>query len=245
MLTVSEKFYSIQGEGSTMGIPAVFLRLAGCNLMCGGFGTEKDKKLHGGAKWRCDTIEVWRKGKKYRWPELVGEMNEEFNFLEVIDKGAHLVITGGEPLLQQDEIINFLKYLHETEICMPFVEIETNGTIMPKDELIHYVSKWNVSPKLESSGMTEAFHPIVLEKFNELKNSIFKFVVTDEREVSTIMEWINLGYIKRTKVWLMPAASSRNEIDISGPWVAQRAIENCVKFSSRLQVEIWDKTTGV
>ena len=41
-LAISEVFYSIQGEGKTMGIPAVFVRLAGCNLMCGGMGTQFD-----------------------------------------------------------------------------------------------------------------------------------------------------------------------------------------------------------
>ena len=35
MLKVSEIFYSVQGEGITTGVPAVFVRLSGCNLMCG------------------------------------------------------------------------------------------------------------------------------------------------------------------------------------------------------------------
>ena len=65
-LIVSEYFYSIQGEGKTMGVPSVFIRLTACNLMCGGRGTEKDFKLHNGATWRCDSIEVWRKGKKWK-----------------------------------------------------------------------------------------------------------------------------------------------------------------------------------
>ena len=56
-LLVSEVFYSLQGEGSTMGIPAVFLRLSGCNLLCDG-------------AWRCDTIEVWQKGHKTEFEDV-------------------------------------------------------------------------------------------------------------------------------------------------------------------------------
>ena len=56
-LAISEVFYSIQGEGITSGYPAVFVRLGGCNLMCGGMGTQFDKELHNNATWRCDTIE--------------------------------------------------------------------------------------------------------------------------------------------------------------------------------------------
>ena len=62
-LPIAETFYSIQGEGITTGYPSVFVRLAGCNLMCGGQGTQFDGELHDGATWRCDTIEVWMKGK--------------------------------------------------------------------------------------------------------------------------------------------------------------------------------------
>ena len=52
-LSISEVFYSIQGEGKTVGIPSVFVRLAGCNLMCGGMGTQFDGELHNGAEFRC------------------------------------------------------------------------------------------------------------------------------------------------------------------------------------------------
>ena len=54
-IAVSEYFYSLQGEGITMGIPAFFIRLTGCNLMCGGKGVEKDGLMRDGATWICDT----------------------------------------------------------------------------------------------------------------------------------------------------------------------------------------------
>ena len=64
-LVVSEKFYSIQGEGQTMGVPAVFLRLGGCNLLCKGKG------------WVCDSIEVWKKGVSTPFNEVLTEYIEQ------------------------------------------------------------------------------------------------------------------------------------------------------------------------
>ena len=50
-IKIAEHFYSIQGEGRTAGYPAIFIRLSGCNLLCGGAGTQTDGKLHNGATW--------------------------------------------------------------------------------------------------------------------------------------------------------------------------------------------------
>ncbi len=107
-LKVSEQFYSLQGEGRTVGVPAIFLRLQGCNLTCGGNNTIKTKELDSGATWRCDTIETWVKGSSFSFHDLVSywENNDWISFLKT---GAHLVITGGEPLLQQDKICLFFR----------------------------------------------------------------------------------------------------------------------------------------
>jgi hypothetical protein len=72
-LAISEVFYSIQGEGITTGTPSVFVRLGGCNLMCGGMGTQFDNELHNGASWRCDTIEVWMKAQSKQYHECLCE----------------------------------------------------------------------------------------------------------------------------------------------------------------------------
>ena len=147
-LAISEVFYSIQGEGSTCGYPAVFVRLGGCNLMCGGMGTQFSKELENGATWRCDTIEVWMKARSKEFKDILDE--ESFT---AIKNGANVVLTGGEPLMQQNALLGFIKWLrlNVNESC--YVEIETNGTIMPLEELQDLVQQFNVSPKLINSGM--------------------------------------------------------------------------------------------
>lgn len=73
-MKVNEIFYSLQGEGHYAGVPAVFLRLAGCNLRC----------------WFCDTDFT-----------SYTDMSEEEIVAEVSKYPArHIVITGGEPSIQ-------------------------------------------------------------------------------------------------------------------------------------------------
>ncbi|ABU81413.1 7-carboxy-7-deazaguanine synthase QueE [Ignicoccus hospitalis] len=119
---VIEEFLSIQGEGSLVGTPAYFVRLARCNLRC---------------PW-CDTKYSWSPGLKVP----VSEVAER-----ALESGVGLIVlTGGEPLLWQLEIRSFLKELEEKGF-KGLVQIETNGTIYPSALEGHEI--WiTVSPKV-------------------------------------------------------------------------------------------------
>lgn len=244
-LTVSEAFFSFQGEGKTMGVPSVFIRLAGCNLMCGGVGTEKDGKLHNGAKWRCDSIEVWRKGKSFTPEELVKKLDSDFSFTLKLRAGAHLIITGGEPMLQQEGIINFLSYLQRVYAIIPYIEIETNGTIAitEKFHLIGINKQFNVSPKLSNSGES-INNRRLLREYIQI-NSQFKYVVANEEDLREVNHEITKYSIPVSKVWLMPAASDRDRLHALQQWVLQSALEIGCNYSHRLHIEIFNQRTGV
>jgi organic radical activating enzyme len=226
-LIVSEKFTSIQGEGQTMGKNSIFLRLSGCNILCQS------------ESWICDTIEVWRKGKKTAFENI-------FNLGEIdrLKNGFHLIITGGEPLLHQNKVSEFLYYFTETHGFTPIIEVETNGTIEPNAFLLAVVKYWNVSPKLQNSGVSklERFKPEVLEIFNQF-NSIFKFVVSNEEDMDEISNL--LTYIHKNKIWLMPAGSDREQLDKSRPIVIQQCLNYGLSYSERLHIIIWNQKTGV
>jgi organic radical activating enzyme len=247
-IAVSEYFYSLQGEGRTMGIPAIFLRLTGCNLMCGGYGVERDGVLRDGATWVCDTIAVWLKGTTFLFEPLLRQLNAEINFVERLKNGVHLVITGGEPLLQQARIVAFLEYLEAQHDCRPIIEIETNATILPLSELDERVSYWNTSPKLQNSGMPAAkrIYPDVLTWFAQNPNTMFKFVIRNDEDWAEIQrDWLDLGYLDRRKIVLMPAASSIEELLHVNKSVADICIREQVRMCTRLHVEIWNQLTGV
>ena len=178
-LAISEVFYSIQGEGKTIGIPSVFVRLGGCNLMCGGMGTQFDGELHNGAEWRCDSVEVWMKALSKEVQDVLPK-----DCVEAIKNDAHLIITGGEPTMQQSGLKSFMQYVKEHINEKAYFEIETNGTIMPDEYLLKNIDLFNCSPKLRNSGMDNnmTFKPDVIKQLNK-KNTIFKFVVNSDKEL--------------------------------------------------------------
>ena len=238
-LPVSECFYSIQGEGITAGVPSVFLRLAGCNLMCGGPGTQFDGELHNEATWRCDTVEVWMQGKMTPFEEILSK--DQYNRLL---NGAHLIITGGEPMMQQDKIIKYIKYLRSS-IPDLNVEIETNGTIAPSEELVELDPQFNCSPKLHNSGNDKSirYKIDVLERINKLRTQ-FKFVVSSHEDWNEILNdyVVHLG---TTKIVLMPAGENQSLLNETRGVVSEIAIREGVKYSDRLHIVIWDQKTGV
>lgn len=238
-IRVSEHFYSLQGEGNTMGIPAIFIRLQACNLMCGGKGTEKDGKLHNGATWRCDTIEVWQQGVKLSTDELADLIIKEYG--EHILKGAHLVFTGGEPLLQQKAILKVILNLVEKGYA-PFIEIETNGTLKPSEGMEVVVNLWNVSPKLSNSGemLLKRYKPKLLNWYTT-KKAIFKFVISNHKDWEEV-KGMNLP---NEMLRLMPSASNLEELLETSKLVSEICIKETIKFSTRLQIVLWNQTTGV
>ena len=113
-------FYSIQGESISLGFTAVFVRLAGCSLKCS----------------FCDTKYSWGEGKEVSIKEVLGEI--------VKYPCKRVVITGGEPLEQRNEVSVLVDCL---KISKYFVEVETNASISPGLNLLTNVDQWNVSPK--------------------------------------------------------------------------------------------------
>ena len=239
-LKVSEIFYSIQAEGKTSGMPSYFIRLTGCNMLCG------LRKEYLGMKpsWKCDSHEVWRSGKAMPFEEIIREMGGN-DAVENLKNGVHLIMTGGEPMLQQEGMVEFFKYLKKLGIKRPFIEIETNGTIHPL-EIRSFVSQWNLSPKLVNSGEKEKLriHKTALLIYAGM-NTQFKFVVSgydDWREIE--QDWLGLIQTKRS-IWLMPAAETREELELIRPRIVEICKEEKVNYSDRLQITIWDKKTGV
>ena len=238
-IRVSEHFYSLQGEGKTAGIPAIFIRLQACNLMCGGIGTEKDGKLHNGATWRCDTLDVWIKGTKYSVQEFTDILLEEYSI--PLKQECHIVFTGGEPLMQQKAIIDIINLLKHAGYHN-YIEIETNGTIIPKPDLDSLVDLYNVSPKLANSGVekNKRFKSKVLNFFIN-KNSIFKFVISNEEN----WKEISLMMLPTKMIYLMPNAEDKEELYSNHELVSETCKREGVNFTTRLQIVLWDKTTGV
>ncbi|MDX2051961.1 MAG: 7-carboxy-7-deazaguanine synthase QueE [Polyangiaceae bacterium] len=225
-LRVSEVFESLQGEGPHAGRACVFLRLALCNLRCG---------------W-CDTKYTWDfKSHSYDQEvkeQPVAELVEQLQALAP----RHLVITGGEPLLQQAALQTLLTELDPKL----FVEIETNGTLPPSAFLSARVQHWNVSPKLANSGESEARRlrfPALLE-FSRLPGAWLKLVLSSPAEWSEAEAIVAQAGWPKERISLMPKASNRAELEAASKGIAELAASQKVRFSTRLHLLLWDGARG-
>ncbi len=210
-----EIFYSLQGEGARLGTPTVFLRLAGCNLAC---------------RW-CDTKHSWGKGLTLE-PSVVAACLLSY-------RCRNLVITGGEPLLQQEEVAELLALLPADF----YVEVESNGTLSPSTALLARVNQWNISPKLIHSG-NEAERALKAEQlaaFAALPHAWFKFVVQSTEDWQAIAA---LG-LPPERIILMPCATTRQALDAARPAVAELCLREGVRFGDRLHLVLWDDRKGV
>ncbi len=252
-----------------MGTPSIFLRTAGCNFLCGGSraaadyeGTEHAERTQamaarmadGEATWVCDTIAEWMDGSEYGVAELVDRWSRN-GFLDRIEQGSHVVLTGGEPLLHQDSLVRFLDLL-EAEGYDPFVEVETNASIFPSEAFRSHVDQYNLSPKLSNSGIEESvrYDPDVIGRYvseftdspRGTPNADFKFVVGTSRDWDEIdSDFVDAFDIPKEHIYLMPAGGDQDQLMMTRTDVANLAVEQSVNFSERLQIVIWDEATGV
>lgn len=148
MYSVKEIFYTLQGEGANAGRAAVFCRFAGCNLWS---GREKDRAT--AQCLFCDTDFVGTDGpgggRFATASDLAGACRTAAG-----PAGASLVVlTGGEPMLQVDELL--LDALHKEGFE---IAIETNGTL-PVPASIDWIC---VSPKTGTELQQRTGHELKL-----------------------------------------------------------------------------------
>lgn len=225
-LVVSEVFGpTLQGEGPSAGQAAGFVRLGRCNLAC---------------RW-CDTPYTWDWERHDPSVELrrVG-VPEVLARLDAMGVGL-VVVTGGEPLLQQRHLPPLLEAARARRWR---VEVETAGTLAPtlKDGL---VERYNVSPKLASSGMApeRRLRPDVLRALAATGRAVFKFVVAEPSElveVDAVVAECGLG-----PVWVMPEGTDAATVLARMQALAPHVLARGWNLTPRLHVLLWGDRRGV
>lgn len=218
-LNVNEIFYSVQGEGPLVGMPSVFLRLNGCNLRC---------------PW-CDSKFTWLTDDNPEWgPDEVIDTFKIANDLASYTCN-HIVITGGEPLLQQDAVYELIgRFGGEHHFT-----VETNGTIDPHPDFFEQVDLWMVSPKkgqkIEASFWGEYMTQEVW----------YKFVVDRKDGMEWIDKFIADWELRKDRIMLMPQATMRWNLIDDLPWVIELAKERCYRVSPRMHITAYGNKRGV
>jgi len=234
-MKISEHFLSVQGEGISAGVPAYFVRMAGCNLNCG----------HGKSTWVCDSP-IWRAGEDYTNLELA-RLIEAADKQGIIEGRTHIIFTGGEPAMpgtmeQIADFIEFMKRRHRYPVPRYFYEIETNGTVWWIEHW-EYFKQINCSPKLSNSGMPwkARYNADAIKELNELKQTWFKFVVSCETDVKEIADF----KVNQSKVILMPACTDAQELPERTRFVFEMAKKYHYRAMPRLHILAYNKTMGV
>jgi len=279
-IKIAELFYSIQGEGRYMGVPSVFLRTFGCNFKCAGFGMSKGMPsqeaeeiatvAHMFNKYEdlplvstgCDSYASWHPSFKELSPMLTTDAIVE-RTMEILPENkwqdAHLVITGGEPLLgwqrAYPDLLN-----HPSMKDLKEITFETNGTQKLTQEFKEYLQSWqnaygisrevtfSVSAKLSCSGEhpDEAIRPEVVCEYEEAGYTYLKFVVATEDDAEEALEAVDIyraaGFTG--PVYLMPVGGVESVYAMNNRRVADFAMKNGLRYSDRLQVPLFKNEWG-
>lgn len=226
---------TIQGEGPFMGQHCCFLRLAGCNLSC---------------VW-CDTSYTWnftRTGGTAVRPELKSysqaEEVHQMTPLEVAEKIFELntrlvIISGGEPMLQQDTLsiaVGMLIASHKN------VQFETNGTVLPDKRMISlfqqypYNMFWVVSPKLKHAQTLQ--RPVDIRAWEEYAPS-FKFVCQGPEDFDEVEQILGPNH-DPSDVFIMAEGRTPEELLPKQRLLIEGTLQRHWNFSTRMHDLLWD-----
>ncbi len=240
-----EIFHTIQGEGVSVGEPAVFIRASRCNLHCVWCDTDHTWNFEG-TPWphEKDALPGYAKHRK-------AEVTFEMDPIEAAERimgfnCGRTVITGGEPLLQEADFLKMVRHIRDRRPAHQF-EVETNGTRIPSPAFHDAVNQFNVSPKLSNAGMPESLrlNGEALGFFVRSPKAWFKFVVAEPADLSEIEDLRESNGIPVSRILLMPEGRTSAELDKSAAWLADVCRERGYRFCDRLHIRIWGDKRGV
>ncbi len=223
---IAETFTSLQGEGVLVGVPSFFIRTSGCNLRC---------------RW-CDTpYTSWLpEGDRRSLEDLVAEARAS--------GVSHVVVTGGEPLLQRE--IGLLT--RELRAAGLHVTVETAATVAPDFDC----DLLSVSPKTANSdpqGDWRKRHrrlradrePLrsLLHRFPEHQ---LKFVVAEPEDLAEVLAVLDeIGGIDASRVLLMAEGRDAAEVAVKAGVVAALCLEHGFRYTPRLHLDLFGAGRGV
>ena len=240
-----EIFFSIQGEGKSLGLPSVFVRTSLCNLHC---------------IW-CDTDYTWNwAGTRFEHVNDQRPGYQKFNKKDWIVKlpvaevativgelpCRNIILTGGEPMLQQPALTRLMLELRKQSPEYRF-ETETNGTLVPNEAFDAAIDQYNVSPKLANSNNPQQLREkaAAYRFFAASDKAHFKFVIAEKNDLQETLELIERYHIHYSKIWLMPEGASRQSLTRRRKWLVEVCKHYGFRYTDRLHVQIWGSKKGV
>ena len=236
-MLISEIYVSRQGEGLLTGTPSVFLRTSGCNLRC----------------WFCDTpFASWNpEGSQIEVDSIIEDVTSRARQ----ENAQHVVITGGEPMLQK-QITALTSGLKEKGL---HITIETAGTVWHKVDC----DLMSISPKLSNSTPSVERAGEWVQRHEKTRDSIsivrrlvenfdhqLKFVVDTEDDFAEIEAYlIELGKelsqpLESQRVLLMPQGTKQSELVARELWLKPYCEKQGYTLSARKHIQWYGNKRG-
>ncbi len=224
-MKIAELFYSIQGEGSLIGVPSVFIRTSGCNLRCGWCDTPYTSWQPEGADLTLD--QILETVKTYR--------------------AHHVVVTGGEPMIAPD-IVALTARLRGLGL---HITIETAGTVFHPVAC----DLMSISPKLSNSTPNDErwaaqhdrlrIQPATLSELMAAYEYQLKFVIEKPADLEEVRALVADLKADRGRVILMPEGTDGERLHERAVWLAEVCKEEGFRLSPRLHVDLYGNRRGV
>lgn len=227
-LRVAEVFGpTAQGEGPHVGHVCAFLRLSGCNLSC---------------SW-CDTPFTWDWSKYDQATESREATPAELAGLLEAMPVERVILTGGEPMLQQQKLAPLL-----TMLTRP-VDVETNGTVYPNPDVEALVDLFVVSPKIGPSAGQLFRHTVTrthaLERYAYLARhgkAAWKYVARDTADLDAIARHVDRFHVEHP--YVMPEGRTAFDVVERTAAIADTVVARGWRLSTRLHVLAWGDERG-
>ena len=216
-LLITEIFYSLQGETSLSGIPFIFIRLTGCNLRCS----------------YCDSVYSFKGGKRLHFNEVLAEVKKY--------KTRHVLLTGGEPLLQRGTV-PFINLLNQENY---HVSIETHGEV--SIEAVSQNARIIMDIKTPDSKMNRGNFKSNL-KFLKKEDEI-KFVICSKSDYEWAKDLVEAGVLPTSEILFSPAQRAENSPgtfesvtpEALAEWILKDQL--AVRFQIQLHKLLWGPDT--
>lgn len=211
----------LRGEGPSTGQSALFIQMAGDDAL----NPARDTLM----SWDGSRADPTGYSRRFSIDDLVR--------WALGSPGQLVVVTGGEPLDQQDILVMLVSELAQFGRQ---VEIETNATLVPTPTLVAATHLFVVAPKLSSydtdddASRDERINPAAVEAFVSCERAVFTFVVAGEAdldEISALEERFSLY-----PIWVTPAGSTPEKVLSTMPWLADSILDRGWHLSSPLRM---------
>lgn len=203
---ITSIFRSLQGESTYQGLPCTFIRLSGCNLRCS----------------YCDTKYSYKEGNSFSVKEVINAISEYP--LDLVE------ITGGEPLLQEKDVVSLCHALLAFKIK---VFIETNGSIDISTLPAEVIKIMDV--KCPGSGMHKKN---LFSNFSKLnKGDQIKFVIKDRNDFDWSIQIVQKYKLLENAIVIFSTVAGELSLENMANWILETRLG--IRMQIQLHKYIW------